>query len=286
MTDHTVGFVTDSSSQIPDELVDRYGIGVAPITVSVDGTEYHEGIDLDADGFFELVAAAGGEMPEISTSQPSPGVFLELYDQQRANGAEQIVSIHVGADYSGTVDSARLAAREVDADVLVIDTATASFGVAACVWEAAEAARTGADFAEISLIAQQLVPHLNSISLLAGLDYVRAGGRLGDLELPAEGAPVFATHGADFETVGSGTDFDELRELLIAPFAQAAEHGDRFRAAVCLADPATLPYTEAIETALAAMDHITDVVRYRLGPSIAAHTGPGTAGGFYWPQTA
>ena len=58
------------------------------------------------------------------------------------------------------------------------------------------------------------------------------------------------------------------------------------RAAVCLADPATIGFCEALEAGLADLDHVVDVTRYRVGPSVAAHTGPGTAGGFFWPILA
>ncbi|NCG22871.1 MAG: hypothetical protein GWP47_01905 [Actinobacteria bacterium] len=57
------------------------------------------------------------------------------------------------------------------------------------------------------------------------------------------------------------------------------------RAAVSLADDATLAFTVGIEERLRASDLVVDMVRYRVGPSIAAHTGPGTAGGFWWPAS-
>ena len=74
----------------------------------------------------------------------------------------------------------------------------------------------------------------------------------------------------------------ESWEPRTAPFVAG---GVPVRAGVGLADDATRPLTEMIEARLRAHDLVVDVVRYRVGPSIAAHTGPGTAGGFWWPAT-
>ena len=89
--------------------------------------------------------------------------------------------------------------------------------------------------------------------------------------------------GTDVSVVGTGVTAAEIDRLLVAPFAEA---GGPIRAAVCLADPATVGFCDALERGLARLDHVVDVTRYRVGPSIAAHTGPGTAGGFFWPALA
>ncbi|MFB0902524.1 MAG: DegV family protein, partial [Acidimicrobiales bacterium] len=69
--------VTDSNSQLPESLRVRYGIRVVPIPIMVNGINYREGVDLDADGFYDLFAHG---TPEVTTSQPSPGAFVEIYE--------------------------------------------------------------------------------------------------------------------------------------------------------------------------------------------------------------
>ena len=66
-----IALVTDSASQLPPELAAEFGVRVAPILVTIDGVEYREGVDLTADDFWAQVS--NGEVPEITTSQPSPG---------------------------------------------------------------------------------------------------------------------------------------------------------------------------------------------------------------------
>ena len=274
-----IGFVTDSASQIPAPLAAELGVHVVPVTVTVDGVDHREGVDLSADEFWARID--GPDLPELSTSQPSPGAITAVYEDAIAGGATELVSVHVGADVSGTVNAARLAAAEVDVPVHVVDSGTASFGVTACLWQAVAAAHAGADGAAAAGVAAAMAPRIGTSFILQGLDFARAGGRF-DLVLPddADDVIVLAGHGTALDVVGAGRDLDSLCDQIVAPFLAA---GIPVRAGVGLADDTTLPITERIEERLRASELVVDLVRYRVGPSIAAHTGPGTAGGFWWP---
>ncbi|MEM9518144.1 MAG: DegV family protein [Actinomycetota bacterium] len=274
-----IGFVTDSASQIPPALARELDVSIVPITISIDGVARQEGVDLDADDFWRHLD--GSTLPEITTSQPSPGEIATVYRSLAAAGIDEIVSVHVGADVSGTVNAARLASSDVDIPVHVVDSGTASFGVTACLWEAVLAARQGADGAAAASTAAAIAPSIGTSFILQGLDFARAGGRF-DLALPddADEVIVLAGYGTAIDIVGAGRDLESLCDQIVAPFLA----DDRpIRAGVGLADDATLPITERIEERLRASDLVVDLVRYRVGPSIAAHTGPGTAGGFWWP---
>ncbi|HEV3401658.1 MAG TPA: DegV family protein, partial [Acidimicrobiales bacterium] len=170
-----IGLVTDSNSQIPPELVDRYGVEVVPLTVSVDGTAYLEGVELDADAFWERFRSG---TPAVSTSQPSPGRFADAYRALAARGAAEILSVHIGSNTSGTVNSARLAASSLPVPVRVVDTGTASFGVTCCLWEAAEALAAGASAEEAEAAALDVAGRVGMAFVVRALDLPRAGGRL------------------------------------------------------------------------------------------------------------
>ncbi len=273
-----VAIVTDSNSQLPDSLRDRYGIRVVPIRVTVDGIEYREGVDLDADGFWELW---GDGQPEVSTSQPSPGDFLEVYRHAARTGADEILSIHVGSAFSGTCNSARVAAEQVDVPVRLVDTNTMSFGISCCVWEAAEALSHGAGIEEAAEIAEGLSARMGSVTILQALELTRAQGRLVD-RLPdsADGIPVLAMIGDHAEVIGTGRSVDELADTMAATMHAG---GTPIRVAVCTADESGRPFAEAMERRLRDRPDVVDLVRYRVGPSVGAFTGPGTAGGFWYP---
>ena len=278
-----IGIVTDSASQIPRALADQLNITVIPIVVAIDGTEYREGVDLEPDDFWARIV--GGELPEVTTSQPSPGAIAEVYRSLQNRGITEIVSIHVGADISGTVNSAALAADAVDANVIVVDSGTASFGVSACVWEAAGARSAGASAEAVAERARAVGPNVATTFILQALEFARMGGRIDTTGLsvgPGEPIMVLGGVGTQLEVTGEGRTVDELCDHMAGSMLAA---GVPIRVAVSLADDATLPFTVGIEERLRDSDLVVDMVRYRVGPSIAVHTGPGTAGGFWWPAS-
>lgn len=273
----TIRLVTDSSSQLPPELQERLGVSVVPILVSVNGVEHREGVDLDADGFW---AHWTDGTPEISTSQPSPGVFAVEYQRLVAEGATEIVSVHVGSDFSGTLNSARLGAEAVDVPVHLVDTGTLSFGISCCVWEAAVALSEGASAAKAAAVAGDVAGRVASVFVLQALDFTRGQGRMVD-QLPpsADAISVLAMTGADTEVVGESRSVEELSRMMVDTMAAA---GRPIRAALCIADAGAAPFYDAMEAQLASRPEVVDLVRYRVGPSIGAYTGPGTAGGYWY----
>jgi len=282
-----IALVTDSASQLPPELAAEFGVRVAPIIVNIDGVEYCEGIDLTADDFWSRFGDGDGDgdIGEITTSQPSPGTLSEIYRSAVEQGATDIVSVHVGAEHSGTVNSARIAAETVDVDVHVVDSGTASFGVSCCVWEAGSAIASGASASEVVDRIEEIHPAIGTAFILGALDFARRGGRfnpalLTESEQPeSQGVAVLSGYGSNLEVVAMGHSVDELCDQIVECFLS---RGRTIRAGVCLADPATLMFTEGIEERLRTAPIEVELVRYRLGPSIAAHTGPGTAGGFWY----
>lgn len=274
-----IRIVTDSNSQIPAELIERFGVTVVPITVTVDGTDYSEGVDLDADGFWEHFV---DEAPAVTTSQPSPGAFAEVYRQLKADGVDEVVSIHVGSAFSGTANAARLGAETVDLPIRVVDSGTLSFGISCCVWEAATALADGRDAATAAARAESTAESVASTFIVQALDFAAAGGRWVDrLPANAEGIEVLTMGPGDaFASIGKGTSVDELCDLMANAMSS---DGHPIRAAVGIADRAAAAFGEGLEERLRARSDVIDLVRYRVGPSVGAHTGPGTAGGFWYP---
>ena len=279
-----ISLVTDSASQIPPKLVERLEVTVIPVRIAVDGIEYLEGIDLDADEMWELLARQGDTTPTVKTSQPPPGDFVDVYESLAEAGATDIVSVHVGEAFSGTLNSARLAvevleSRGVRVNVHLVDSNTASFGVTCCVWEAAIALTNGATAAAAAARATEVAPTIGTAFIVQAVAFAQAGGRFW-VELPddADEVIVLAGTGTDIDVVSSGRSIDELCDQMVDRLL--APTG---RLRVGVADPSTGPFVDGIEDRLAASGRDLDVVRYRAGPSIAAHTGPGTAGGFSYP---
>jgi fatty acid kinase fatty acid binding subunit len=274
-----IRLVTDSSSQIPATLTARFDVSVIPVTVTVDGVDFREGVDLGVDEFWDRFA--DGVLPDVATSQPSPGVIVAEYRRLIETGADEIVSVHVGSEHSGTLNAARIAAGLVDVPVHLVDTGTASFGVTCCVWEAASVLAAGGTAEAAARRAEQVAPTVGTAFIIQALEFARQGGRFGSaLPDDSEGVVVLGGLGGALDLLATGRSVDELCDLMVEHFVA---DGRAIRAGVCLANCATLPFTEGIEQRLLTSDVEVELVRYRVGPSIAAHTGPGTAGGFWYP---
>ena len=278
-----IGLATDSNAQLPPELVARYRVEVVPLTVTVDGEAFLEGVDLDADRFYERLEAGAAT---VSTSQPSPGHFDLAYRGLTERGATEILSVHIGSAISGTVNAARLAAAGAVVPVRVVDTGQASFGVACCLWEAAEAVAGGASLEEAALVAEGVGARVGTVFVVGALDLARAGGRLADDPRPRPlggppGIPVLTMVGGKMRTIGSARDPEEAAEVMAA-FVMAA--GPQLRVGVGVADRAAEPLARALEKRLSGAGEVREVVRYRIGPSVGAHTGPGTAGAYFYPS--
>lgn len=272
-----IGICTDSNSQLPAELAQRYGVEVVPITVSIDDHEYLEGIDLDADGFYAMYE--GGHLPVVTTSQPSPGQFALAYDDLAARGCTQILSIHVSAAVSGTLNAARLAAHNSAVPVRLVDSGTASFGVSCCVWAAAEAIVNGASLDEAANVAETLAVNVGNVFIVGALDLVHAGGRAGG-SLDGDGIAVLTLR------EGKVVVLQRVNNVVDAVNAMASfaiGWGERLKVAIGTADCMGLPISEALAHAVGEAANVLEVVHYRIGPSVGAHTGPGTAGLFVFP---
>ena len=172
-----VKIVTDSTCDIPAELVERYNITVVPVTVMFGTESFLDGVELTTDELYSRLTS-GGDLPK--TSQPSIGEFLEVYEEV-GKGTDGIVSIHVSAKLSGTYNSAFQASdqAEVDCSIDVVDTEQASMGTGLTVLAAAKAASEGASLDEVGAIVDSSVQRSNCMALLGTLEFLQKGGRIG-----------------------------------------------------------------------------------------------------------
>ena len=173
----TVRVVTDSTSDLPQDLARSLDITIVPLNVHFGSEVFKDGVDLGADEFYRRLMS-GAELPK--TSQPSVGEFIETY-QRLGSDPDGIVSVHISSKLSGTYNAAMQAKGEVDVGgpIEVIDTYQASMGVGMVAISAAKAAREGADLEEVTRVAGQSVDRSQCISLFDTLEYLQKGGRIG-----------------------------------------------------------------------------------------------------------
>ena len=116
----TVALVTDSTAMLSPETVEKRDLTVVPLQVVVGTTPYDEGIDPDATP--TMIAEALRAGTPVSTSRPTPAVFLETYARAAEAGAAEVLSVHLSGEMSGTWESAKLAATESPIPVRTVDT--------------------------------------------------------------------------------------------------------------------------------------------------------------------
>ena len=258
---------TDSSALLPSAVIAALGIDVVPIGISLDGVAYDES-DLDVDLFYARISAGS----HATTSQPSPGRFADAYAAAAARGASEVLSIHVGREVSGTVGSAELAAREASLPVTIVDTGVASFGVGVCVMAAAEAVAAGASAEQVVELIRQLAPTLGNVFIAPGAP----GGRVPS----REGLAVFSFASGRTETLGSAESLESAAEIMAR---HVLSEGEAVLSAVGHAGSSTAPAAGLLAGALERSPRVAEVMRYRIGPSVGAHTGPLSFGAFWWP---
>ena len=114
-----IAIVTDSTSYLPQETVDKYNITVVPIEVVFNTKTYREDIDITTSQFYELLQ----ESPELpSTAQPSIGEMMNVYDKLAKEGYDTVISIHLASTISGFVNNLKSAAQTIeDINVVVYD---------------------------------------------------------------------------------------------------------------------------------------------------------------------
>ena len=173
----TVKVITDSTADLPPALAEGLGITVVPLNVHFGTEVYRDGVEITADEFYRRLVTAS-RMP--TTSQPTPGDFLSAYDEM-GQTTDEILSVHISAKLSGTMNSATQAREEYGGEcrIEIIDSSQGSMGLGMLAIAAAEAARRGDNLDDVVTETRATIPKVGFIGLLDTLEYLEKGGRIG-----------------------------------------------------------------------------------------------------------
>jgi len=150
-------------------------MAVVPLTVVVNGVEGYEGVDVTP---AEVARALRAKRVNVSTSRPSPAAFEAVYRRLLDGGATGVVSVHLSAELSGTVDAARLAAAEVGPRVAVVDAKSTGMGLGFPALAAHAAAARAEDLDGVSQAALDAVARTSTFFYVDTLEFLRRGGRI------------------------------------------------------------------------------------------------------------
>ena len=253
------------------------GIVVVPLQVVIGSEVFDEGGDGATP---ELVAAALKDWRPVSTSRPTPTALLEVYEKAAADGATEVVSIHLSGDMSGTFESAQLAARDASIPVVAVDSRQVGVATGYAALAAADVVDAGGSAAEAARAALARAEASRSLFYVDTLEYLRRGGRIGAAAALFGGAlsvkPLLKIENgtvASLERVRtSGRALARLEELAVEAAGDAAVD-------VCVAHLASPEraeqLTEHLITRLEANLEGREVWCGELGAVLGAHVGPG-----------
>ena len=172
-----IKIVTDSTCDLDKKTAQDLSIEIVPLNVHFGDEVYKDGIEINSDNFFDKLIN-GSIYPK--TSQPSVGEFIDVYEKLGNDGSD-IVSIHISDQLSGTINSARQAAKHLEGKVKVhiIDSKQISISLGLITISAATAVKEGKELNEVLDLTASLIARSHVFTALDTLEYLEKGGRIG-----------------------------------------------------------------------------------------------------------
>ena len=282
-----VAIVVDSAASLPPGFAGRPGIYVTPMTVTLDGTSYRDGIDISNTEFYRRLRSASSPP---TTSAPSTAAYVEVYN---AAGRDQgaILCITAGDRFSASFDSATAAAEEMRAvmpsvAIRVVDSQTAAGSQALVVLHAWREAQKGASLAQTTSAAMVVTERVRLLAFIETLRYLRRSGRV----------PLVAHLGASLIQI---KPLFKLEQSEITTLARPRTRRAAIRRMIELmrseADPGPLHVAIMHADAQQDADSISGIVNDEFDcvelyiseftPAMGAHIGPGLLGIAFWSES-
>lgn len=275
----SVRVVTDSATDLADNVNSELGIEVVPLKIRIDDREYVDVFELSKEKFWSLSSKAQA-LPQ--TSAPSVGDFEKTFRDLISGGSSEIVCVTLSSELSATYQSATLAAKtfEGDARIAIVDSRTASLGEGLMAVSLAEDAARGESYEHLVVKAQSYPGRSRTFGTLDTLDSLRKGGRIGAAQA----------------LVGSLLSFKPVIEVSDGSVQAESRQRTRSRALAYLIEKvrsfgaisqvgvvhAQAPDVEDFVSTLQREAGIEEVMLATMGPVIGSHVGPRTIGVTFW----
>ena len=276
-----VAIVTDSTANMPQDLIKDYHVTALPLQVLWGNESYRDGIDIQTTEFYARLKTAK-EMP--TTSQTTPDTFMGAYRRLLEEGYD-ILSIHISSKLSGTLDSALQARTRLDGSrIEVFDSLSTGMAMGFQVLAAARLAAQGATLAECKAVAEKARQQTGVFFVPSTLEYLHRGGRIGGaaalLGTVLDLKPILEVRDGRIEacekvrTMSKAIDrmldlFEERLKLYHSPIHIAGQCTDMPEAAQIVVDRARQRFGTS---------EVADARVVAVSPVIGVHFGPGGLG--------
>lgn len=276
-----VAVVTDCNSSLTQKTAKEYGVFCTDMPVIIDGKNYIQDVNLTSEMFYDALA----QNKDVSTSQPSPGSVMDLWDSILNDGYDQLVYIPMSSGLSEACNTARVLAEDYDGRVEVIDNHRISGTQTQSVFDAMELAKAGADAKTIREVLEKKAYEQSIYIAVDTLEYLKKGGRV----TPAGAAlgtvlgikPVLTIQGGKLDAFAKVRGMNKCESKIVEAIRNDLD--TRFK---------DIPRSEIYMFTAGTMQNEADVKRwkdmvqkefpefevnyYPLSLSIGAHIGPGS----------
>jgi DegV family protein with EDD domain len=272
----TTALVVDSTADLPDNLLHDPNVTMVPLTVFFDGQAYLDWAELEPEEFYEKLKTAK-RLP--TTSQPSPGTWLEAYRRLRER-YEWVYSIHMSSLLGGSYATACVAAEQID-NVIVVDSTVVTGGMTLLVDRLVERLERGTTQQEFDAFIAHYVAHKTFFFLLTTLEYNYKGGRLGAASYLVGNAlnirPVLVMDEGRVKVYRKARGVRSAMNHLRDGFLERTEPG--VKTYVGLSHGLNLEGMAQLQELVLATDRIIDLRPPNIvGSVIGTHAGPGSLG--------
>jgi len=271
-----IALVTDSTSDLTPELIEKFDIRVIPLNVNF-GNETIKDSQISPEEFYSRLKSST-VLPK--TSQPSPEEFIDLY-KELLKDYQEVISIHISSALSGTINSARLAKEKLSGSIHIFDTRNISLGAAFLILDAAELIENQFKTTEILQHLQKTRKKIETLFTLNTMEYLYKGGRIGKASSLLGAAlnikPVIRVNEEGiYVPHGKTRSQRKALDKIAAFFQEKAEGKEIKRIAVAHGEaPEAAEYLK--KTLSENLKKQVDIFT-KVGPVIGVHTGPGTVG--------
>ncbi|MGI6037531.1 MAG: DegV family protein [Limnochordia bacterium] len=271
-----IAIVTDSTCDLPANLVEEYDIHVLPLRIIYKDREYRDHVEITPEDVYNRLET---EVP--TTSLPNPGDVQELFTKLKEEGYSHVLAIHISSGLSGTSQMIRHVAQEIQGLMVeVIDSKSISMGLGYTVLEAAKAIRKNITFEALCDHVHGVIKRMKVYFVLDTLEYLKKGGRIGKVSATLgqilNVKPIITVNEEGIYTTfakvrGRRRSLEKLIEIAKDHVQQALSN-----IAVCHgAAPADCGFVAA---ALEKLENVQELIQSHVSPVIGVHTGPGTLG--------
>ena len=268
----TVKIVTDSSADLPAQLVQELGITIVPLYVRFGEKVYRDRVDISEDEFYQRLLH---DPVHPSTIQPTPQDFASVY-QKLSPKADGIVSIHMSAKLSGTYNSALQGKEMIEkgCPIEVVDSQTTSMGLGLIDIAAAIVAKAGEGLPTVMEEVKQAIPSIRLLFLLDTLEYLLLGGRIGKAKALLGSIlnvkPVLTLK--DGEVVPAGQVRSRAKGIdRLFDFVKSASNIQD----LAVVYNTTPDEAQALEERIGTIFTKEQIKLARVGPMLGVHSGPG-----------